>query len=43
MKQTVALNTPGQQDGGFSLEVNGQEVLRRDDVFYRDVAAASTP
>lgn len=43
VRQTVALNTPGKQDGGFALEVNGQEVLRRDDVFYRDVPSAIPP
>ncbi|KAL6308662.1 hypothetical protein BKA93DRAFT_523734 [Sparassis latifolia] len=41
VRQTVALNTPGQQDGGFVLEVNGQEVINRSDVFYRDVPGAS--
>ncbi|KAJ6630242.1 hypothetical protein B0H10DRAFT_978302 [Mycena sp. CBHHK59/15] len=35
--QTVQLNTPGKQDGRFSLDVNGQRVIHRDDVFYRDV------
>lgn len=43
VRQTVALNTPGVQDGGFSLEVNGQEVMRRNDVFYRDVMPLSEP
>ncbi|KAI0085970.1 hypothetical protein BDY19DRAFT_895782 [Irpex rosettiformis] len=38
VKQTVTLNTPGGQDGGFVLDVNGQEVMRRADVFYRDAA-----
>ncbi|EKM56085.1 polysaccharide lyase family 14 protein [Phanerochaete carnosa HHB-10118-sp] len=41
VKQTVWLNTPGQQDGGFVLEVDGREVINRDDVFYRDVASAT--
>lgn len=37
ISQTVRLNTPGRQDGGFELLVNGQRIMRRDDVFYRDV------
>lgn len=41
VRQTVALNTPGMQDGAFALEVNGQEVMRRADVFYRDVPSAA--
>ncbi|KAJ7184514.1 hypothetical protein C8R46DRAFT_461965 [Mycena filopes] len=40
VSQTVRLNTPGEQDGGFQLYVNGELVLSRDDVFYRDVAPA---
>jgi hypothetical protein len=43
VKQTVSLNTPGDQDGGFVLEVNGQEVMRRADVFYRDAPVSSPP
>lgn len=43
MKQTVTLNTPGGQDGGFALEVDGRPVMNRTDVFYRDVVAASEP
>ncbi|KAI0682381.1 hypothetical protein BC835DRAFT_1554429 [Cytidiella melzeri] len=43
VKQTVILNTPGGQDGGFVLEVDGQEAMRRADVFYRDAATASEP
>ena len=43
VKQTVALNTPGQQDGSFMLEVNGQQVIDRSDIFYRDVASAIPP
>ncbi|OCH88244.1 hypothetical protein OBBRIDRAFT_780506 [Obba rivulosa] len=38
VRQTVSLNTPGQQDGGFVLEVNGEVVIDRSDVFYRDIA-----
>ncbi|PSR73308.1 hypothetical protein PHLCEN_2v10836 [Hermanssonia centrifuga] len=43
VKQTVTLNTPGQQDGGFVLEVDGSEVINRMDVFYRDVPSESSP
>ncbi|KAI0810875.1 polysaccharide lyase family 14 protein [Irpex lacteus] len=43
VRQTVTLNTPGGQDGGFVLEVNGQEVMRRADVFYRGVDTTSEP
>ncbi|KAG6861776.1 hypothetical protein C0995_012280 [Termitomyces sp. Mi166 len=35
--QTVTLNTPGKQDGCFTLDVNGERVIERYDVFYRDV------
>ncbi|PIL30691.1 hypothetical protein GSI_07395 [Ganoderma sinense ZZ0214-1] len=37
VKQTVTLNTPGVQDGTFTLDVNGVRVIDRPDVFYRDV------
>ncbi|KAJ7765793.1 hypothetical protein B0H16DRAFT_402523 [Mycena metata] len=37
VSQTVRLNTPGKQDGGFLLLVNGQPVIHREDIFYRDV------
>jgi hypothetical protein len=30
------LNTPGVQDGGFILEVDGRVAINRADVFYRD-------
>ncbi|KAG6817051.1 hypothetical protein H0H87_000463 [Tephrocybe sp. NHM501043] len=36
VRQTVTLNTPGQQDGCFTLDVNGQRVIDRSDIFYRD-------
>jgi hypothetical protein len=36
----VTLNTPGYQDGGFRLVVNGEGVLDLTDVFYRDVQKA---
>ena len=35
--QTVVLNTPGKQDGAFSLDVNGKRVIEKHGVFYRDV------
>ncbi|KAI5118330.1 hypothetical protein M0805_006612 [Coniferiporia weirii] len=37
VRQTVSLNTPGKQDGGFSLEVDGKLTIHRNDVFYRGV------
>ena len=36
VSQTVVLNTPGVQDGGFILEVDGRVAIHRTDVFYRD-------
>ena len=41
--QTVYLNTPGQQDGQFTLDVNGERVMERSDVFYRDVPLGGDP
>ncbi|KIJ95125.1 polysaccharide lyase family 14 protein [Laccaria amethystina LaAM-08-1] len=41
--QTVYLNTPGQQDGQFTLDVNGERVIERNDVFYRDVPLGGDP
>ncbi|KAI0689030.1 hypothetical protein C8T65DRAFT_520831, partial [Cerioporus squamosus] len=35
IRQTVVLNTPGKQDGGFALDVNGKRVIERSDIFYR--------
>ncbi|KAI0315643.1 hypothetical protein OF83DRAFT_1029092, partial [Amylostereum chailletii] len=35
LRQTVALNTPGKQDGGFRLEVDDKPVIDRWDVYYR--------
>lgn len=43
VRQTVALNTPGERDGGFSLDVNGKRVIDRRDVFYRDVVKLPPP
>ncbi|OSD02074.1 polysaccharide lyase family 14 protein [Trametes coccinea BRFM310] len=40
VRQTVALNTPGQQDGAFALDVNGVRVIERSDVYYRGAPAA---
>ncbi|KAI0806800.1 hypothetical protein C8Q74DRAFT_1320907 [Fomes fomentarius] len=36
VRQTVVLNTPGEQDGAFTLDVNGERVLDLHGVFYRD-------
>lgn len=41
--QTVYLNTPGLQDGQFTLDVNGERVIERRDVFYRDVPLGGNP
>ncbi|KAA1477690.1 hypothetical protein DENSPDRAFT_787000 [Dentipellis sp. KUC8613] len=35
VKQTITLNTPGQQDGGLYLEVNGKAVISQKDIYYR--------
>lgn len=35
VRQTVVLNTPGKQDGGFTLDVNGERMIDRNDIFYR--------
>ena len=37
------LNTPGKQDGQFTLDVNGERVIERRDVFYRDVPLGGDP
>ncbi|KAH7911911.1 hypothetical protein BJ138DRAFT_1005667 [Hygrophoropsis aurantiaca] len=39
LRQNVVLNMPGQQDGIFTLEVNGIRVINRTDIFYRDVSS----
>ncbi|KAF8437533.1 hypothetical protein L210DRAFT_3647248 [Boletus edulis BED1] len=39
LSQNVVLNTPGQNDGGFTLEVDGRPVIQRTDVFYRNNVA----
>ena len=41
VRQTVTLNTPGAQDGGFALDVDGHRVIERCDVFYRGKPTAS--
>ncbi|KAG6375848.1 hypothetical protein JVT61DRAFT_2707 [Boletus reticuloceps] len=38
-RKTSCLNTPGQNDGGFTLEVDGRPVIHRTDVFYRNNVA----
>ncbi|KAI9570784.1 hypothetical protein HD554DRAFT_2018015 [Boletus coccyginus] len=48
LEQNVVLNTPGQNDGVFTLFVDGRPMINRTDVFYRDVAqqakkSGSTP
>ncbi|KAI0373200.1 hypothetical protein BV20DRAFT_797237 [Pilatotrama ljubarskyi] len=40
VKQTVTLNTPGKQDGGFALDVDGVRVIERGDVYYRGAPAS---
>ncbi|EIM82391.1 uncharacterized protein STEHIDRAFT_34270, partial [Stereum hirsutum FP-91666 SS1] len=35
VRQTIRLNTPGEQDGGMVLEVDGKRVIERGDVYYR--------
>ena len=37
VQQCVTLNTPSKHDGSFSLDVNGERVINRHDVFYRSV------
>ncbi|KAF7323302.1 hypothetical protein HMN09_00111000 [Mycena chlorophos] len=39
--QTVKLNTPGEQNGEFTLVVNGVRVIHRTDIFYRDAPSGS--
>ncbi|TFK25741.1 polysaccharide lyase family 14 protein, partial [Coprinopsis marcescibilis] len=41
VEQTVVLNTPGKQDGWFSLDVNGKRVIHVGGVFYRDTRPCS--
>ncbi|QRV86810.1 polysaccharide lyase family 14 protein [Ceratobasidium sp. AG-Ba] len=38
VSQTVVLNTPGQQDGYFTLDVNGKRVIDLQGVYYRQTA-----
>ncbi|WWC69085.1 uncharacterized protein I206_103021 [Kwoniella pini CBS 10737] len=37
IRQDVWLNTPGKNDGGFNIWINGKLVVHADDVFFRDV------
>jgi hypothetical protein len=39
----VHLNTPGQQDGTFLLEIDGTPVINLKDVYYRNGIAAQSP
>lgn len=41
VQQCVTLNTPGEHDGSFTLDVNGERVIDRDDIFYRSSPPAS--
>lgn len=36
IRQTVFLNTPGKQDGIFTLDVDGKRAITRNDILYRD-------
>ncbi|WWD09742.1 hypothetical protein V865_007870 [Kwoniella europaea PYCC6329] len=38
IRQDVWLNTPGKNDGGFNIWINGKLVVHADDVFYRDTS-----
>lgn len=40
--QTVVLNTPGKQDGSFTLRVNGEVIIDRSDIYYRGAIKRST-
>ncbi|KAF9036879.1 hypothetical protein BJ165DRAFT_1354279 [Panaeolus papilionaceus] len=35
-RQTIVLNTPGKTNGVFTLDVNGERVIDRNDIMYRD-------
>ncbi|KAK4688832.1 hypothetical protein P7C73_g1269, partial [Tremellales sp. Uapishka_1] len=39
IRQDVWLNTPGQNDGGFNVWINGRLVISANDVYYRENAA----
>ncbi|KAF4578354.1 hypothetical protein EYR36_000161 [Pleurotus pulmonarius] len=39
LKQTVTLNTPGEPDGYFALDVDGRRVIERSDIYYRGMPA----
>jgi hypothetical protein len=40
VSQTVVLNTPGKQDGYFTLDVNGERVMDLSGLYYRQKGAA---
>ncbi|KAJ7144954.1 polysaccharide lyase family 14 protein [Mycena crocata] len=42
ISQTVQLNTPGEQDGGFWLDIDGRRVIQRTDIYYRDAPSSET-
>ncbi|KAG1736939.1 uncharacterized protein EDB91DRAFT_1238016 [Suillus paluster] len=42
LRQDVVLNTPGKQDGTFTLFVDGKQAINRTDIFYLFHAANST-
>ena len=42
VQQYVTLNTPGENDGGFRLFVNGKLVIERNDIYYRGVPSSIT-
>ncbi|KAG1731175.1 uncharacterized protein EDB91DRAFT_1058886, partial [Suillus paluster] len=36
LRQDIVLNTPGKQDGAFTLFMDGKQATNRTDIFYRD-------
>ncbi|CAE6452980.1 unnamed protein product [Rhizoctonia solani] len=38
VSQTVVLNTPGKQDGYFTLDVNGERIMDLSGLYYRQIA-----
>ncbi|KAK7035914.1 hypothetical protein R3P38DRAFT_610178 [Favolaschia claudopus] len=40
--QLVRLNTPGKQDGGFALYVDGERKIHREDIYYRGAVSGAT-
>ncbi|KAG5641151.1 hypothetical protein DXG03_005890 [Asterophora parasitica] len=43
VRQNVTLNTPGEQDGSFTLDINDQRILERNDIFYRGIPKRTVP